>query len=139
MRSAVLALCLGTATAFAPATRVASRVAPVAAFEGDVGATPPLGLWDPLGLLDNADQERFDRLREVEQKHGRVSMLAVAGHLTTSAGFRLNGDITYEGDKFADIPSGLAALGSVPPFGLVQIFFFCGALEVRIREIEHST
>jgi hypothetical protein len=65
MRSAILALCLGSAAAFAPASRSAPRVAPVAAFEGELGAQPPLGFFDPLGLLENADQARFDRLRGV--------------------------------------------------------------------------
>ena len=35
-------------------------------FEDALGAQPPLGFWDPLGLLKNADQERFDRLRTVK-------------------------------------------------------------------------
>ena len=30
-----------------------------------------------------ADQDRFDHLRAVEVKHGRVSMLAVVGYLVT--------------------------------------------------------
>ena len=44
------------------------------------------GFWDPLGLLAEADQDRFDRLRYVETKHGRISMLAILGHLVTTAG-----------------------------------------------------
>lgn len=44
-------------------------------FASEVGAQPPLGLWDPLGLLKEADQDRFDRLRFVELKHGRIAML----------------------------------------------------------------
>ena len=107
----------------------------VKAFEQEVGAQPPLGFWDPLGLLENADQERFDRLREVELKHGRISMLAVLGHVVTTAGVRLPGNIDVDGDKFADIPTGLAALGAVPPFGLVQIFFFVGFLEVIVTKL----
>ena len=55
-------------------------------FDSEIGAQPPLGFWDPLGLLDNADQARFDRLRTVENKHGRISMLAMLGHLVTAAG-----------------------------------------------------
>jgi len=106
----------------------------VKAFEQEVGAQPPLGFWDPLGLLENADQERFDRLREVELKHGRISMLAVLGHVVTTAGVRLPGNIDVDGDKFADIPTGLAALGAVPPFGLVQIFFFVGFLELFVMK-----
>jgi len=132
-RAAVLALCLGAASAFvAPAPARATTV--VKAFETEVGAQPPLGCWDPLGLLENADQDRFDRLREVELKHGRVCMLAMAGHLTTTAGYRLPGNIDFDGDKFADIPTGLAALSAVPPFGLVQMFFFAGWLELFVMK-----
>ncbi|CAM9815517.1 unnamed protein product, partial [Heterosigma akashiwo] len=40
-------------------------------FENEIGVQAPLGFWDPLGLLAEADQERFDRLRTVEIKHGR--------------------------------------------------------------------
>jgi hypothetical protein len=31
-----------------------------------------LGFFDPMGLLEDAPQERFDRLRYVEVKHGRT-------------------------------------------------------------------
>ena len=131
-RSIILALTVASASAFMAAPRAAAAPKTVVkAFESELGAQPPLGCWDPLGILENADQDRFDRLREVEIKHGRVSMLAVLGHITTSSGVRLGGNIDFDGDKFADIPTGLAALGAVPPFGLVQIFFFVGFLEVR--------
>ena len=43
-------------------------------FESEIGAQPPLGFWDPLGFLENANKARFDRLREVETKHGRIAM-----------------------------------------------------------------
>lgn len=95
--------------------------------------------WDPLGLLKDADQERFDRLRYVETKHGRISMLAILGHLVTTSGYRLPGEIAF-GIPFASVPSGLAAANVIPFGGLVQIFFFIGALEIgfgsRQREIE---
>merc|ERR1719498_1276707 len=71
------------------ASRSASSSALKMTFEEELGAQPPLGFYDPLGLLENADQDRFDRLREVELKYGRVSMLAVLGHITTTAGIRL--------------------------------------------------
>merc|ERR1711956_140504 len=52
----------------------------VKAFEDELGAQPPLGFFDPLGLLaGDVDQERFDRLRYVEIKHGRICMLAFLG------------------------------------------------------------
>jgi hypothetical protein len=40
------------------------------AFEKEIGAQPPLGFWDPLGWLQDADQTQFDYLRECETKHG---------------------------------------------------------------------
>ena len=136
MRSTVLAVCLGSAAAFAPAARQAARTAPVAAFEGELGAQPPLGFFDPLGLLSNADQARFDRLRSVELKHGRISMLAVLGHITTTAGVHLSGDLTLSGLKFSEVPNGLAALSVIPNAGIVQIFAFVGFLELAIMKEE---
>merc|ERR1712117_636828 len=84
--------------------------------------------------LDDADQERFDRLRSVELKHGRISMLAVLGHIVTSAGVRLPGNIDLEGTTFESIPSGIAALSKVPPLGLAQLFIFVGALELGVMK-----
>ena len=126
MKFAILASLIATAAAFAPA-KDAARVTSVAtnmAFESDFGATAPLGFFDPLGLVEDGDQEKFDRLRYVEIKHGRISMLAVAGYLTTEAGIRLPGDISYDGTTFADIPGGFDALGAMPFGGVVQILAF---------------
>ena len=68
---------------FAPAGRMTTSSGLRMAFEDALGAQPPLGFWDPLGLLNDADQERFDRLRTVETKHGRISMLAILGHIVS--------------------------------------------------------
>eukprot|EP01035_Chromulina_nebulosa_P010995 gene10995-14716_t len=43
-----------------------------------------VSFWDPLGLLNDADQAKFDRLRTVETKHGRIAQLAILGHLVTT-------------------------------------------------------
>eukprot|EP00968_Pinguiococcus_pyrenoidosus_P004732 scaffold304_cov248-Pinguiococcus_pyrenoidosus.AAC.18 len=118
-------------------------------FENEIGAQPPLGFWDPLGLLADADQERFDRLRTVEIKHGRISMLAVlgkariaglarSGHLTTTAGIRLPGDLTLSGTKFSDIPAGLAGLGKIPAGGFVQLLVFIGFLEIGFLQVKED-
>jgi hypothetical protein len=83
---------------------------------------------DPLKLLEGADQERFDRLRSVELKHGRICQLAFLGYLTTWSGIRLPGSL---GDvPMADIPGGHDAVFKVPAFGLVQILCLAGALEL---------
>jgi hypothetical protein len=87
-----------------------------------------------LNLLDGADEERFDRLRYVEVKHGRIAMLAVLGHITTSMGNRIGGDIDYSGTSFASIKSGVAGLSDIPTSGLVQMFAFVGFLEVFVMK-----
>jgi len=110
-------------------------------FENEVGAQPPLGFWDPLGLLKSADKDRFERLRFVETKHGRIAMLAIVGHIVTTAGYRLSGDIS-PGIPFSSVRSGLAALSDIPLAGLVQIILFIGLIEVgyaaRKDEIEEA-
>lgn len=66
---------IASAAAFAPALRLAKSSSLKMGFENAIGAQPPLGFWDPLGLLNDADQSRFDRLRYVETKHGRIAMV----------------------------------------------------------------
>ena len=99
----------------------------------------PLGFFDPLGMLKDADQQTFDLYREIEVKHGRVAQLAVLGHIVTTAGVRLPGDIAY-GVPFSSVKVGLAGLETVPFGGLVQIILFIGLLEMgytsRKAEIE---
>jgi hypothetical protein len=63
------------------------------AFEDEVGAQPPLGFFDPLGLVADGNERKFNRLRYVELKHGRISMLAVLGYLVQEAGIRLPGKL----------------------------------------------
>ena len=110
------------------------------AFEVAEGAQAPLGFWDPLGLLKDADQDRFDRLRFVEVKHGRISMLAVLGHLVTSAGIRFNGQLDLEGHSFHDMPAGFAALAAIPNLGLFQILISIGWWELKgWKQVEGST
>eukprot|EP00978_Attheya_sp_CCMP212_P048799 scaffold576363_cov47-Attheya_sp.AAC.1 len=140
MKLLIATLLAGSAAAFAPSSvertsvSLNAKVAASAGFDAEIGAQAPLGFWDPLGLLNDADQERFDRLRFVELKHGRICMLAVLGHVTTSAGFRLAGDIDYSGTSFASIPSGLAAIKVIPAAGLAQMFAFVGLLELNVMK-----
>jgi hypothetical protein len=98
-----------------------------------IGAQAPLGFWDPLGLLKDADEERFERLREVETKHGRISMLAILGHLVTTAGVRLPGEIAY-GVPFSGIKTGLAAFDTIPAAGTAQLIAFIGLIELGFKE-----
>jgi hypothetical protein len=134
---AILASALATASAFVPSSMRASRVSSLQMldFSKEIGAQAPLGFFDPLGLLADADQARFDRLRYVEKKHGRIAMLAVLGHIVTAKGDRLGGDIAY-GLPFSSIKAGLAAFGDIPPAGVMQLFFFIGLMELGFSTVE---
>jgi hypothetical protein len=135
MFAAIIASLLTSAVAFAP-SRMASKVSSLKmGFENELGAQAPLGFWDPLGLLKNADQDRFDRLRYVEVKHGRITMLAILGHIVTTKGDRLPGNIAF-GLPFADMKAGLGAFETIPFGGLVQLFFFIGVLELGFGSIQ---
>merc|ERR1719389_1193682 len=92
MKTAILASIVASAAAFAPAQQKATTTS-LSAFEDALGSQPPLGFYDPLGLVSSGDQEQFDRLRYVEIKHGRISMLAFLGNIITRAGIHLPGNI----------------------------------------------
>ena len=133
MKTTIFASLIATAAAFAP-SKVAQTSTALNAFESELGAQPPLGFFDPLGLLDDADQERFDRLRYVEIKHGRISMLAFLGQIVTRAGIYLPGDIDTAGTSFDSIPNGWAAVSAIPQAGLLQIIAFVGFLELGVMK-----
>ena len=98
----------------------------------DFGA-PESGVWDPLGLLYGADQARFDRLRYVEVKHGRIAQLAFLGHVWVSNGNHFGGYLSPSaGLAFADVKPGLAAFENLPPLATFQMVLFIGWLEVFV-------
>jgi hypothetical protein len=119
------------------AAKAAPKAAPKAVFAGayssELGAQAPLGFWDPLGMLTNVDQERFERLRYVELKHGRVSMLAFLGHVVTSNGIHFDGRLSST-LNFADVKPGLAAFENLPAIGAFQILLFVGWLEAVVMK-----
>jgi hypothetical protein len=137
-RAFALIASLVGASAFAPA-RSARSSALKMSFESEIGAQPPLGFWDPLGLLNDADQEKFDRLRLVETKHGRIAQLAILGHIVTTAGYRLPTSLT-PGYDLSNVKTGLAALSDLPSeaiFGtLLTVALIEGGYAARKDEIE---
>jgi len=136
MKTFIAASLIASAAAFAPA-KTSSSSTSLKAFEDELGAQPPLGFFDPLGLVADGDQEKFDRLRYVEIKHGRICMLGVVGYLVNKAGIFLPGDIDLSGTKFSDIGSGFAAVSNIPSAGLAQLVLFVGALELGfMKDIE---
>jgi hypothetical protein len=122
---------LVSASAFAPASRMAGSSALKMGFETAIGAQAPLGFWDPLGLLADADQQRFDRLRTVEIKHGRVSMLAILGHIVTTAGVRVP-----LGPN--EVKTGLAVFDTLPTSGLAVTFLTIGLIELGFDSVKEE-
>ena len=136
MKTAVLASLIASAAAFAPAKH-ASTSTSLKAFEDELGVQPPLGFWDPFGLLNGADEERFDRLRYVEIKHGRIAQLAFLGNILPRAGIHLPGNIDYAGHSFDSFPNGIAAIkgpDAIPFNGIGQIICFIGFLEIAVMK-----
>ena len=133
MKTAILASLVASAAAFAPAKQSATSTS-LNAFESELGAQPPLGFFDPLGLVADGDEEKFARLRYVEIKHGRISMLAVLGYLVAEAGIRLPGNVNFEGLEFAGVRNGFAAFNDLGGAGIGQIVAFVGLLELAVMK-----
>ena len=96
-----------------------------------------IGFWDPLGMLDDVDEERFQRLRYVELKHGRICQLAFLGQIVTRGGTHLPGDIDFDGHSFDSYPNGIAAIigpDAIPALGLIQIIGVIGFLELFVMK-----
>eukprot|EP00522_Entomoneis_paludosa_P016190 CAMPEP_0172440040 /NCGR_PEP_ID=MMETSP1065-20121228/834_1 /TAXON_ID=265537 /ORGANISM="Amphiprora paludosa, Strain CCMP125" /LENGTH=247 /DNA_ID=CAMNT_0013188819 /DNA_START=36 /DNA_END=780 /DNA_ORIENTATION=- len=137
MKTAIFASLLAAVSAFAPASQKVAQTTSLSAFEEELGVQPPLGLWDPFGLLNGADQERFERLRYVEIKHGRIAQLAFLGNILPRAGIYLPGNIDYSGDAFSSYPHGIAAIkgpDAIPFEGIGQIICFIGFLEITFMK-----
>jgi hypothetical protein len=111
-----------------PSTK-ASRSGDVQMFEeGDIGVLPPLGVYDPLGLIETKDMRRYEVM---EIKHGRAAMLAFLHVIHVEAGVRFPGYLSGSAElKFTDVPSGLfASLDAVPKLGWLQILAVALACE----------
>ena len=135
--AAVVALALlESASAFtAPSTpmRSVSRASATMFSEGDLGVLPPLGVFDPLGLIETRDMRRYEIM---EIKHGRAAMLGFLHIILIQAGARFPGYLSpTAGLKFADVPSGcFASLEALPTAGWLQIMVLTWALLSIQRE-----
>ena len=109
-----------TVVALALLEEVAAFSAPIARArqvqmfsEGDIGVLPPLGVYDPLGLIETRNMARYEIM---EIKHGRAAMLGFLHVLFVEAGARI------PTKECLAAPSGLfASLESVPTAGWLQI------------------
>lgn len=130
-RVTVLIASFLAAAAFSPVSRVyrAASSSLKMSFEKEYGVLPPVGYFDPLGLAADGDANKFKFYREVELKHGRVSMLAVTGYIIQEW-CRLPGAIDLDGTSFESIPNGVSAIGVVPSLGWLQIVASIGYWEL---------
>jgi len=95
----------------------------------EVGATAPLGFFDPLGYI--TDEAKFERYRAVERKHGRIAMMAMLGTFVHNNNWVFDGYISpSQGIKFSDIDTGIGGLFQVPAQGLAQILVVAGLIEL---------
>jgi len=97
----------------------------------EIGVLPPLGRWDPLQIREQGP-ERYRRFVEMEIKHGRLSMAAFLGVITTYSGFRFPGYLSSsENLLFSDIPGGaLSSWAAVPTPAWFQIIAFISICEI---------
>mmetsp|Transcript_12733 Transcript_12733/g.18274 ORF Transcript_12733/g.18274 Transcript_12733/m.18274 type:complete len:193 (+) Transcript_12733:49-627(+) len=129
MKSVVAFLALAaSAAAFAPAAKESVSTA-LNVESTEIGATAPLGFFDPLGYI--TDESKFERYRAVERKHGRVAMMAMLGTFVHNNKWTFDGYLSPSaGLKFSDIDNGIGGLFQVPPAGLLQILIFMGFVEL---------
>merc|ERR1711998_96320 len=113
----------------APAMMASTRAVGATMFEeGDIGVLPPLGVYDPLGLIEKRDMRRYEIM---EIKHGRAAMLGFLHVIHIKSGVHFQGYLSpTAGLKFSDMPVGcFASLEAVPTLGWLQIMAFTCAAE----------
>mmetsp|Transcript_15799 Transcript_15799/g.20319 ORF Transcript_15799/g.20319 Transcript_15799/m.20319 type:complete len:203 (-) Transcript_15799:289-897(-) len=131
MKSVIVAALVGSAAAFAPAPEAKTSTALNGAFDNEIGAaSAELGCWDPLGYVTDGDQARFDHLRGVELKHGRIAMLATWGYATTWSGARFPG--------CEDFPAGHESVLKMGAENLIPVLLTAGLLEISWKQKEGS-
>merc|ERR1711998_586767 len=89
--------------------------------EGDIGVLPPLGVYDPLGLIETRDMRRYEIM---EVKHGRAAMLGFLHVIAVEAGVKI------PTEECLAAPTGLIdSLNAVPAGGWLQIMLTMCMLE----------
>merc|ERR1712093_847534 len=92
--------------------------------EGDIVVLPPLGVYDPLGLIETRNMARYEVM---EIKHGRAAMLGFLHVIAVEAGARI------PTKECLAAPAGLfASLESVPTAGWLQIMILCCMQETGV-------
>merc|ERR1711966_398281 len=99
--------------------------------EGDIGVLPPLGVYDPLVLIETRDMGRYEIM---EIKHGRAAMLGFLHVIAIEAGAK----IPIPDCEAA--PTGLiASLEAVPTVGWLQIMLTTCMIETGVFASKSQT
>lgn len=101
-----------------------------------IGASPPVGFWDPLSLSKDKDAATLKFYRAAELKHGRVSMLATLGVIIQG----YNAGVSIPNPAFTKT-NAFEAVKTVfyeNPAALVQIIIAIAAVEVLTASIENK-
>merc|ERR1719330_1204959 len=118
MKLALASLFAGSVAAFAPSTSNKASTSLNMVNELELGATEPLGVFDPLEWMET-QPESFERRRAVERKHGRIAMAAVVGTIVHNNHIVFDGYISTSLNlKFSDIPVGVDGIRAIPTAGL---------------------
>jgi len=104
---------------------------------GDIGVLPPLGVYDPLGLIRTRNMARYEIM---EIKHGRAAMLGFLHVILIQAGARFPGYLSPSSDlKFSDVPSGcFDSLEALPTAGWLQIMLTTCMMETGYFLFEYE-
>ena len=126
-----------TVVALALLEEVAAFQAPVARArqvqmfsEGDIGVLPPLGVYDPLGLIESRNMARYEIM---EIKHGRAAMLGFLHVILIEAGLK------FPTADCEAAPTGLiASLEAMPTAGWLQIMLTTCMMETGYFLFEYE-
>ncbi|KAL7516518.1 hypothetical protein ACHAWX_001527 [Stephanocyclus meneghinianus] len=106
--------------AFAPTKSVGPAKTELNAWINDqVGITPPVGFFDPLGLSAGKSDATMKYYRESELKHGRVAMAACLGWYLNAGGVHPAFNSELSNDP-------LKAMVELPAVGWLQFVLGCG-------------
>ena len=156
LRAVILALALGTATAFSPVKSSSSRVSTArsAGFDGNVPVeyskagmatkadleklaaelNPVIKFFDPLNLSEqefwgDSNEATVAFLRQSEIKHGRIAMFAFVGYCVQANGIHWPWRMTLEGDAFPSMASPAEQWDAIPEAAKWQIILTIGFFE----------
>jgi len=143
MKLLIGALFVSAATAFAPASPVAHRVATKSSLSMETKAdlsvlaeklNPVVKFYDPLGLSNQefwglSNEATIGWIRESEVKHGRIAMFAFVGYIVHANHITWPWPMQLDGTPFPQDVSAPEAWDAIPDSAKLQIFTAIGFFE----------